>query len=158
MADLACQSKQPLVIFCADPVDEQRLNTELTLFAPELNIHPFPDWETLAYDSFSPHEELISTRLKTLNALLNNEVHVLIVPVSTALYRLAPPAFLAAYSFSFQQGDALDEKKLREQMVLANYSHVTQVSAPGDFSIRGGLIDIFPIQENLTKSGSIDSS
>ena len=74
LADLARQSQQTIVIFCADPVDEQRLNTELKLFAPELKVHPFPDWETLAYDSFSPHEDLISARLKTLNALLNNEV------------------------------------------------------------------------------------
>lgn len=145
LADLARQSQQALVVFCANPVDEQRLTHELTLFAPELKIHAFPDWETLAYDGFSPHEDLISTRLKTLNALLNNEVHVLIIPVSTALYRLAPPAFLAAYSFSFKQGDALDEHQLREQMVLANYSHTTQVTAPGEFSVRGGLIDIFPM-------------
>ena len=145
LADLARQSPNTLVVFCADPVDEQRLNAEITLFAPELKIHAFPDWETLAYDNFSPHEDLISTRLKTLNALLNDEVHIVLIPVSTALYRLAPPAFLAAYSFSFKQGDALDEKQLREQMVLANYSHTAQVAAPGEFSIRGGLIDIFPM-------------
>lgn len=145
LADIARQSQQVLVVFCSDPVDEQRLNNELKLFAPELKVHPFPDWETLAYDSFSPHEDLISARLRTLNALLNNEVHVLTIPISTALYRLAPPAFLAAYSFGFKQGDKLDEKQLREQMVLANYNHVTQVTAPGEFSVRGGLIDIFPM-------------
>ena len=145
LAELARHSEQPVVIFCANPVDEQRLTHELMLFAPELKIHAFPDWETLAYDHFSPHEDLISTRLKTLHALLKNEVQVLIVPVSTALYRLAPPTFLAAYSFSFKQGDRLNEQQLREQMVLANYSHSTQVSAPGEFSIRGGLIDIFPM-------------
>lgn len=145
LADLAQCSPHTVVVFCADPVDEQRLTHELKLFAPELNIHAFPDWETLAYDSFSPHEDLISTRLKTLHALLNNEVQVLIVPVSTALYRLAPPSFLAAYSFHFKQGDTLDEAQLREQLLLANYSHTTQVTAPGEFSIRGGLIDIFPM-------------
>ncbi|HHU94926.1 MAG TPA: transcription-repair coupling factor [Alcaligenaceae bacterium] len=145
LADLARQSQRPLVIFCADPVDAHRLNSEINLFAPELSVQPFPDWETLAYDAFSPHEDLISARLRALNALLNNEVQVLTIPVSTALYRLAPPSFLAAYSFSFKQGDALDEQQLREQMVLANYSHVTQVTAPGEFSVRGGLIDLFPM-------------
>ncbi|WP_269901498.1 transcription-repair coupling factor [Paenalcaligenes faecalis] len=145
LADLARQSKKTLIIFCADPVDAQRLHTEINQFAPELSVQPFPDWETLAYDAFSPHEDLISTRLRALNALLNNEVQVLTIPVSTALYRLAPPSFLAAYSFSFKQGDQLDEQQLREQMVLANYNHVTQVSAPGEFSVRGGLIDIFPM-------------
>src|SRR5690606_31856831 len=82
-------------------------------------------------------------------ALMQNEVDVLLVPVTTALYRLAPPEFLAAYTFSFRQGEALNEEALRQQLMLANYSHVTQVTAPGEFSIRGGLIDLFPMGSAL---------
>ena len=149
LADLARHSEKPLILFCADPLDAQRLHTELSLFAPELPVLQFPDWETLAYDGFSPHEDLISNRLRALNSLLNQEVKVLTIPVSTALYRLAPPSFLAAYSFDFNQGEQLNEQQLREQMVLANYIHVTQVTAPGEFSIRGGLIDIFPMGSAL---------
>lgn len=145
LADLARQSTHSVIVFCTDPLDAQRLNHEIKLFGPELTVQQFPDWETLPYDNFSPHEDLISARLKALNALLHNEVDVLTIPVSTALYRLAPPAFLAAHSFSFQQGEKLDEQQLKEQMVLANYNHVTQVTAPGEFSIRGGLIDLFPM-------------
>ncbi|MEZ2721364.1 transcription-repair coupling factor [Paenalcaligenes hominis] len=145
LADLARQSTHSVIVFCTDPLDAQRLNHEIKLFGPELTVQQFPDWETLPYDSFSPHEDLISARLKALNALLHNEVDVLTIPVSTALYRLAPPAFLAAHSFSFQQGEKLNEQQLKEQMVLANYNHVTQVTAPGEFSIRGGLIDLFPM-------------
>src|SRR5690606_32556250 len=77
--------------------------------------------------------------------LMHGEVDVLTVPITTVQYRLAPPSFLAAYTFSFKQGERLDETALRNQLVLANYSHVTQVTAPGEFSIRGGLIDIFPM-------------
>src|SRR5690606_31890130 len=91
----------------------------------------------------------ISERLRTLHALMMQEVDVLTVPVTTALYRLAPPSFLAAYTFSFRQGDALDEASLRAQLTLANYTHMTQVSAPGEFSIRGGLIDLFPMGSAL---------
>src|SRR5690606_36167849 len=101
------------------------------------------------YDGFSPHEDLVSERLRTLHALMHDDVDILTVPVTTALYRLAPPAFMAAYTFSFRQGETLDEEALRSQLTLANYSHVTQVTAPGEFSIRGGLIDLFPMGSAL---------
>jgi len=145
LADLAQQSARPLIIFCAQPTDAHRLTEEIALFAPQLRISPFPDWETLAYDRFSPHEELVSTRLRTLYALSQKKVDVLVVPVTTALYRIAPPSFLAAYSFHFQQGDTLDAEQLRAQMIRANYAHSQQVSTAGEFSIRGGIIDIFPM-------------
>ena len=76
---------------------------------------------------------------------MTKSVDVLTVPVTTALYRLAPPSFLAAYTFSFKQKDRLDEAALRAQLTLANYNHVTQVTAPGEFCLRGGLIDLFPM-------------
>ncbi|MGZ9569191.1 transcription-repair coupling factor [Alcaligenes nematophilus] len=145
IADLARQHKAPILVLCADPLTAQRLAEEILLFGPALRVRQLPDWETLPYDSFSPHQDLISERLRTLHALTMHEVDVLTVPVTTALYRLAPPSFLAAYTFSFRQGDKLDEAQLRAQLMLANYTHMTQVSAPGEFSIRGGLIDLFPM-------------
>src|SRR5690606_12063367 len=145
LADVARQASRPIVVLCADPLAAQRLAEEIRLFAPQLRIRQLPDWETLPYDNFSPHQDLISERLQTLHALLRETVDILTVPVTTALYRLAPPSFLAAYTFSFRQGDQLDEEALRRQLTLANYSHVTQVTAPGEFCIRGGLIDLFPM-------------
>ncbi len=145
LAQLALEAKRPLIALCADPLDALRLVEEIPLFAPDLAVRRLPDWETLPYDSFSPHEDLVSERLRTLNALMQQQVDVLTVPVTTALYRLAPPEFLAAHSFSFRQGDRLNEDGLRKQLVLANYTHVSQVTAPGEFSIRGGLIDLFPM-------------
>ncbi|NLZ09920.1 MAG: transcription-repair coupling factor [Alcaligenaceae bacterium] len=145
LADLARASGKPLLVLCADPLAAQRLAEEISRFSPRLQVRQLPDWETLPYDSFSPHQDLISERLETLHALMNSAVDVVTVPVSTALYRLAPPSFLAAYTFSFKQGDTLDEESLRQQLTLANYSHVTQVTAPGEFCIRGGLIDLFPM-------------
>ncbi|UYO92697.1 transcription-repair coupling factor [Pollutimonas sp. M17] len=145
LADLARASRQTIVVLCADPLSAQRLAEEVLLFAPDLRLRQLPDWETLPYDSFSPHQDLISERLRTLHALMQESVDILTVPVTTALYRLAPPEFLAAYTFSFRQGEKLDEEGLRRQLTLANYTHVTQVTAPGEFSIRGGLIDLFPM-------------
>ncbi|HLV29210.1 MAG TPA: transcription-repair coupling factor [Burkholderiaceae bacterium] len=145
LAELARDAKRSIVVLCAEPLAAQRLADEVPLFAPELRVRQLPDWETLPYDGFSPHQDLVSERLRTLHALMQDGVDVLLVPVTTALYRLAPPEFLAAYTFSFRQGDVLEEEALRRQLTLANYSHVTQVTAPGEFCIRGGLIDLFPM-------------
>jgi len=149
LAQLAQVCQQTIVVLTAEPLDAQRLADEMALFAPVLRLRMLPDWETLPYDSFSPHQDLISERLRTLHALTQRAVDVLTVPVTTALYRLAPPAFLAAYTFSFRQGDTLDAAALRTQLMLANYSHVTQVGAPGEFSIRGSLIDLYPMGSDV---------
>lgn len=145
LADLARQASVPLVILTAEPLEAQRLAEEIQLFAPDLRVRQLPDWETLPYDAFSPHQDLISQRLHTLHSLMMKTVDVLTVPITTALYRLAPPSFLAAYTFSFKQKDKLNEAALRAQLTLANYNHVTQVTAPGEFCLRGGLIDLFPM-------------
>ncbi len=145
LADLARKAGRSVIVLCSEPLAAQRLTEEIPLFAPELRVRQLPDWETLPYDGFSPHQDLVSERLRTLHALMQEGVDVLLVPVTTALYRLAPPEFLAAYTFSFRQGDTLEEEALRRQLTLANYSHVTQVTAPGEFCIRGGLIDLFPM-------------
>lgn len=145
LAQLAKAAGKTLVILTAEPLEAQRLSEEIPIFQPELKVRPLPDWETLPYDSFSPHQDLISERLRTLHALMQNEVDVLTAPITTALYRVAPPSFLAAYTFSFKQKDKLDEAALRSQLTLANYAHVSQVTMPGEFCIRGSLIDLFPM-------------
>lgn len=148
LAQLAAREKAAgrlTAIVCADAGDAQRLLGELAFFAPEVRGVLFPDWETLPYDSFSPHQELISERLATLWAIKQGAADVVLVPATTALYRLAPPAFLAAYTFAFKQGQKLDEAALKSQLALAGYQHVTQVSGPGEYAVRGGLIDLFPM-------------
>ncbi len=132
-------------IVCGDASDARRLQEEITFFLPGLRCALFPDWETLPYDQFSPHQDLISQRLATLWAIRQGEVDVVLIPASTALYRLAPPAFLAAYTFSFTQGQQLDEAKLKEQLTLAGYQHVSQVVSHGEYAVRGGLIDLYPM-------------
>ncbi|MBI1905189.1 MAG: transcription-repair coupling factor, partial [Rhodocyclales bacterium] len=144
LAQLAGRGRMLLVV-CAHPLDAQRLQDELKWVAPALRTHLLPDWETLPYDSFSPHQDLISERLATLYALSRGESDIVLVPASTALYRMAPPAFLAAYTFFLKQGDALNVDGLRKQLALAGYEHVTQVVRPGEFSVRGGLIDLYPM-------------
>jgi transcription-repair coupling factor (superfamily II helicase) len=134
-----------------EPADAARLLDEVPLFStsPGLRVRQLPDWETLPYDSFSPHQDLISERLETLHALQQGQLDVLLVPVSTAAHRLAPPAFLAAHTFFFRQGDVLDAGALRRQLALAQYESVGQVTRPGEFSQRGGLLDLFPMGSAL---------
>ena len=138
-------SKQITAIVTAEPADAQRLQDEIAFFAPGLRIAVFPDWETLPYDTFSPHQDLISERLATLWRVQQGDLDVVLLPATTALTRLAPPSFLAAYTFHFKQKQQLDEAKLKAQLTLAGYNHVSQVVSPGEYAVRGGLIDLFPM-------------
>ena len=145
--------RRMLAIVVANAGDAQRLLTEIPWFGNTsevtLHCHLLPDWETLPYDAFSPHQDLVSERLATLYEIQNGQCDVLLVPATTALVRMAPPAFLAGYTFFFKQGETLDEARLKAQLTLAGYTHVAQVMSPGEYSVRGGLIDLFPMGSAL---------
>ncbi|MFZ9286522.1 MAG: CarD family transcriptional regulator, partial [Burkholderiaceae bacterium] len=158
LAERECAEGRIVAIVTADAADAQRLMDELPLFAPALRCVMFPDWETLPYDTFSPHQDLISERLATLWRLHrasqgnardttrpDDGVDVVLVPATTALYRVAPPSFLAGYTFEFKVKQRLDEAQLKAQLTLAGYNHVTQVVSPGEYAVRGGLIDLYPM-------------
>ncbi len=138
-----------LTVVVANAADARRLLIEMGWFggsvAGGLRCALLPDWETLPYDAFSPHQDLVSERLATLHAIQNGQCDVLIVPATTVLLRMAPPAFLAAYTFFFKKGERLDADRLKMQLTLAGYAHVSQVMSPGEYSVRGGLIDLFPM-------------
>jgi len=143
LAELA-SVRRPLMVITETAADAQRLREEVLFFAKSLRIHLLPDWETLPYDQLSPHQDLVSERLATLYQLMQREVDVAIVPLTTALHRLAPVEYLAARSFFFRRGQRLHAQALRQQLVIAGYAHVTQVVAPGEYCVRGGLLDLFP--------------
>ena len=138
-------SKKPLVIITSSAFEAQRLLEELPYFEPSLTVNLLPDWETLPYDVFSPHPDLISERLATLYQISQNQCDVVIVPIGTALLRLPPVAFLAAHTFMLAKNQKLNLEALRLQCAQAGYHHVSQVMSPGDFSVRGGLVDLFPM-------------
>ena len=138
-------SNSPLVVIAANALEAQRLVEEIPFFAPELRVHLLPDWETLPYDHFSPHQDLVSERLATLHHIRSHSFDVVVVPITTALYPLPPVEYLAAFTFFLKRGDKLDVNKLREQMTFAGYGHVQQVLTPGEYCVRGGLIDLFPM-------------
>jgi transcription-repair coupling factor (superfamily II helicase) len=148
LATLACRlktTKEPLVVITSNAFEAQRLIEEIPYFAPELSLHLLPDWETLPYDVFSPHPDLISERLATLYQISQNNFDVVIVPIATALLRMPPVAYLAGHTFMLKKGQKLDIDALRHQCAQAGYHHVSQVISPGEFSVRGGLVDLFPM-------------
>jgi len=141
--------KSPLVIITANAFEAQRLLEEMPWFAPDLSVHLLPDWETLPYDHFSPHPDLISERLATLYQVSQNNCDVIIVPAGTALLRLPSQSYLAANTFMLKKNQKLDLDALRKQCAEAGYHHVSQVMSPGEFSVRGGLVDLFPMGSAL---------
>ncbi|MDR1530042.1 MAG: transcription-repair coupling factor [Burkholderiales bacterium] len=148
LAQVAARSagdRRILCVLCEETANALRLEEELRWCLPELKIAVFPDWETLPYDPFSPHQDLISDRLVTLYRMMRREIDIVLVAASTALQRLTPSSHLAAHTFMLKQGDTVDIDDLRAQLSLAGYRAVTQVMAAGEFSVRGGLIDLFPM-------------
>ena len=105
-------------VVCADAQDARRLQEDMRFFQPDLRIELFPDWETLPYDLFSPHQDLISERLATLWKIQQGEVDVVLVPATTALYRLAPPSFLAAHTFEFKVQQVLREQGVKSGAIF----------------------------------------
>jgi transcription-repair coupling factor (superfamily II helicase) len=142
LAQLA-NAHSPLVVIAANALEAQRLVEEIPFFDPKLRVHLLPDWETLPYDHFSPHQDLVSERLATLHHIRTNASDVVIVPITTALYPLPPVSYLAAYTFFLKKGERLDLNAFRQQMTLAGYNHVQQVLTPGEYCVRGGIIDLF---------------
>src|SRR6478735_2222066 len=148
LARLAATDK-PLAVIASTALDAQRLVEEIAWFAPGLRVCLLPDWETLPYDQFSPHQDLVSERLATLYRIQRGDFDIGVVAAPTALGRLCPPAYIAAHSFLLQAKERLALEKLKNQLVTAGYEHVTQVVAPGEVCFRGGLIDLYPMGSAL---------
>jgi len=150
---LACAAfahpERPALILTAQPNDAERLTEEIAWLGPALRIQHFPDWETLPYDQFSPHQDLISDRLKALWRMQRGDIDLIIAPVSTAAMAIAPRSMIAGRSFVFRKGDRLGSKRLAAQLTEAGYEHVSQVIKPGEYCVRGGLIDLFPMGHPL---------
>jgi transcription-repair coupling factor (superfamily II helicase) len=142
-------SDKPLAVIASTALDAQRLVEEIAWFAPELRVCLLPDWETLPYDQFSPHQDLVSERLATLYRIQRGDFDIAVVPAPTALGRLCPPAYIAAHTFLLRTKERLELEKLKTQLVTAGYEHVTQVVAHGEVCFRGGLIDLYPMGSAL---------
>lgn len=137
--------KKLKIVLTADAEQAIRIQTAWQFFNPATRIVFFPDWETLPYEHFSPHQELVSERLSTLWQLKNGLVDVLLLPLATAMQKIAPPSFLLGRTFWLKTGQQLDTDALKHSLIEAGYNHVTHVVATGEFATRGGILDIFPM-------------
>jgi transcription-repair coupling factor (superfamily II helicase) len=132
-----------LVVVARDTRSADNLEGELAVFAGELPVLHFPDWETLPYDVFSPHPEVVSQRVATLYRLPSTRRGVLVVPVATLMQRIAPRAHITGSGLVLRKGQKLDLGGEQRRLEAAGYRNVPQVSEPGDFAVRGALIDIY---------------
>mgnify|MGYP001095561819 CR=1 FL=1 len=135
-----------ILLVTPDTQSALRLEAELRFFAePDLAILVFPDWETLPYDVFSPHQDIVSQRLTTLSRLPRARRGMLIVPVATLLQRLAPRSYLDGHVLLLTVGEQLDPSAFRRRLEAAGYNHVSQVMEHGEFTVRGSIIDLYPM-------------
>jgi transcription-repair coupling factor (superfamily II helicase) len=143
----ALSTQQPILLLTHDTPSALRLEQELISLnqQAQLPICLFPDWETLPYDTFSPHQDIISQRLATLYQLSRMDKGIVIVPISTLMQRLAPKQYIEANSLIIQKGDKKDLHQLRQSLEASGYRCVDQVMEHGEFSARGAILDIFPM-------------
>ncbi len=134
------------VIVCCDMTDAEQLEQEIQFFNPGLaRIFRFPDLETLPYDQFSPHQDIVSERIQCLASISTASAGVLILPISTLLQKVSPPEFIQQRSLNLQTGERIEPGDLRERLALYGYSAVSQVEQHGEFSTRGSIMDLFPM-------------
>ncbi|PSU35117.1 transcription-repair coupling factor [Photobacterium lutimaris] len=147
VAEVAHDHQGPLLAVVPDTQTALRLQPEVSQFT-SLEVSVFPDWETLPYDNFSPHQDIISDRLTRLYSLPQQENGVVLVPISTLLQRMTPRAFIHQHALMVRNGDTLSLEKLRLQLEASGYRHVDQVIEHGEYASRGSLIDLFPMGSN----------
>lgn len=146
LVEAAKQHTAPLLVICPDTSSARLLADELSFFATDdLPVLSLPDWEVLPYDRFSPHQNIVSERLKTLLALPNQRRGLLVVPISTLMQRLPPAEFVASHAVDLKLGQQLDMHGFRRQLGEAGYRAVDTVYEQGEFTVRGGLLDLFPM-------------
>lgn len=151
----AAAADAPLVLICPDSESVERTVRELKYFCSsadsesEIPVFGFPDWETLPYDNFSPHQDIISDRLRTLYHLPELTRGIVVLSINSLMHRLAPRHYVVASSLDIAVGQTLHIDTLRQQLTLANYQSVDSVNEHGEFAVRGSIIDLYPMGSEL---------
>ncbi len=148
VAAAASKHMGPLLVVARDNHSAHQLEADLhTLLGADaaLPVLHLPDWETLPYDRFSPHPDIVSQRLATLARLPGLSRGIVVVPIATVMQRLAPISHVIGSRFDLKIGQRLDMDAEKRRLESAGYRHAPQVFDPGDFAVRGGLLDVFPM-------------
>lgn len=148
LVQASTQAEGPILLICDDNESVERYIREINYFSSALHackVCALPDWETLPYDNFSPHQDIISDRLAALSSLPRMERGIVVTSVSSLMHLLPPRQYIDANSLDLTTGQKRTITDLREQMVIAGYQHVTSVMEHGEFAVRGSIVDIFPM-------------
>lgn len=146
IAQATTTHNKPTLLVVPDTPTALRLEAEITDFLDvSIPLLSFPDWETLPYDFFSPHQDIISQRLRTLYSLRDLDKGIVILPLNTLMQRIAPASYLDAHTFLIKEEQKIDQIEIRRRLENAGYSAVNQVMEHGEFSSRGSLLDVFPM-------------
>ena len=150
IARAVAKSNKLVVVIMPDMQEVDHLEAELRFFLDdETTVLTFPDWETLPYDAFSPHQDIVSQRLETLYRMPETANGLLLLPVSTLMQRVVPSSYLSGSTVLMDVGEKLDLDSMRRQLELAGYHCVSQVMEHGEFAVRGSLLDLFPMGSPL---------
>ncbi len=149
LANIAIAHPGVLVVLVSDTQFASRLEDELKFFLNDrqfdIPVLTFPDWETLPYDIFSPHHDIISERLTTLCTLPNLTKGILLAPIATLMHRLCPPEYLLQNTVWLKKGQSFQLTSTRKRLIDAGYHCVPAVMAHGEFAVRGSILDLFPM-------------
>ncbi|MDP7408721.1 MAG: transcription-repair coupling factor, partial [Luminiphilus sp.] len=148
IAELAAQSEmqRPVVVLVASSTEAHTLERELPLFLPHpVPILTLPDWETLPYDHFSPHQDIVSQRLRTFYELPKLSEGIVILPITTAMLRTPPQHYVEGNTLDLSVGDTFDADSFAKSLALNGYRAVETVFEHGEFAVRGALLDVFPM-------------
>ncbi|MCF6226651.1 MAG: transcription-repair coupling factor [Xanthomonadales bacterium] len=141
----AAQADRPFLVITANGRRANLLERDLRLLADsDLPILHFADWETLPYDPYSPHPDIVSARLAALANMPRLKKGIVILPISTLLQKIAPLDYILGRSISLHTGQKLNLEKFRETLLNAGYEAVEQAISPGQFAVRGSVLDMFP--------------
>ncbi|HWS41370.1 MAG TPA: transcription-repair coupling factor, partial [Arenimonas sp.] len=142
--EAARESGKLQLIITHDSFSAQQLEQDLHALNPKIPILHFPDWETLCYDQFSPHPDLISQRIECLFNLPRTTHGILVVPITSLMQRITPTDWIAGHVLDMRIGQKFDLSIERLQLQRFGYRLVPQVMDCGDFSIRGSILDLYP--------------
>ena len=146
---LAQQLEQPLLMIASSTAEAYRLEQALQFYADGLDIKLLPDWETLPYDNFSPHEDIISERLRCLTEISSLQQGIVIAPITSLMQRIAPTDYVNGRSLQLTRGQQLDLADFRRDLEKRGYNNVNTVYQHGEYALRGAVLDIFPMGSPL---------
>ncbi len=150
VAELARKEQRMILCLATDPRHADQLESEIRFFAgDDFPVLHFVDWETLPYDNFSPHQDIVSQRLETLASLAGLKKGVVIASAPTLLNRLPPTNYVSLRALTLQTGQTISRDDFITSLTTAGYLRVPQVSEHGEYAVRGSLLDLFPMGSSV---------